>query len=488
MPLNIDLVSDCGVILELDASPYGINPTGGTLGSVDLGSQYTNVWQRGWRPLTSQNYGNREIELSIQLRGTSHDDLHSNYRQVAQVLAEAATYHITGGRQGAAAYLCVQLPGATNTTTYDVVMGEVPVAPVFSQSVQNTANPYMLTVPVRLTLKPWGHVQALTRASQVVEANGGNSSTVLPNDQVLTVTPSSAMTRETPVRLTFQHTSGASGLSWATGLLIARRSIGNVDNWTPHIQAELSVDAGTASNYSVLEGPITSGDILSTAVASAQGGWMLKIWHNALTNPVSGVLETVTLTRNISDMAGRHRVYLTLNGGNVATADITSMQLTYGGVSGDAFALSSVPVGVGAPRKLYMGIMEIPADPLLQSFKWQAHYKIPARLATANYRFDNWTLVPIDEQVFHTSMGGGAAIWASQQMVIDGLGPYPQVNLLDSSGDVAVSSPLGIISQPSQGFTIPPRKTKFLALSGTSNSTYEFRLTADYYTYTDWLL
>lgn len=473
MALHVQLQSDLGIILDLDATPYGVNPAGGSLGTVDLGAQYTNVWQRGYRPLVSQNYGNREVTLSIQLRGTSHDDLHTNYRLMAQVIAEAASYHVSGGQQGAAAHLCVQLPGATNTTTYDLIGGQVPEMPLFQHSTQSLTSPYVVSLSVVLWLKPWGATQALTRASKVVAVWGGGTSTVVPNAQVLSITPSSNMTREAPIRLTFQQTLGGSVIT-NLPTIIARRSKGNVANWTPHLQAEI----GTASNYTVTSGAITSCTISNVANASAQGGTLLVVNNNAMTAATtSGVAATWTLNKHVGDMSGRHRAYLNVE----KLGRCHSPNLTYGGASGDTITLTTMEVNVGHN---YMGIIEIPDDVLNNAFKIQLHVKIAAGVSNTA-RYDSLTLVPIDEQYFSGSGPDGG--WTSKQLIIDGLSIMPQVTLLDSSGDMAVA-PMVITGQPPFGFSLPPRPTRFIALTGASNSTQEFTLTADYPSYTDWLL
>lgn len=484
MALHIQLVSDLGVILDLDAFPYGVQPNGASLGSVDLSRQYSNVWQRGFRPLVSENVGNREMEFSVQLRGTGHDDLINNQRQLGWCLSQAALWHVSGGRHGAAAYLAVQLPSATVPTVFDIIAGGVVEVPTYMHSVIPSGTPYVLDVPIKLTCKPWGRSQLLNRVSTVVNFDGGLSSTVLPNTQLLSITPSSAMTRESPMRLTFQHTSGASGDSYAGGVMVARRSYGNVANWTPYVQAEF----GNASNYAVTSGTMTSCTIKTTTTGIAQGGVVAVLTNAVLTNAVSGVWNTVTFNRNVGDMAGRHRVY----GNFCGTGQrISSMQLTYGGVSGDAQSVDSATytavAGVGNFVRNYLGIIEIPDDPQTAAFKYQLHVKLTSGAAHV-HRLDSYVLFPIDEQVYGASISGGAAIWASQQLRLDGLDGQFTPGFMNSSGDMVTSGAVYANNQPPYGFTMPPRPTKFMALLASGGSTKGLTMIADYYTMTEWLL
>lgn len=473
MALHIQLVSDLGVILDLDASPYGVNPTGGSLGSVDMGSQYTNVWQRGWRPLVSQNYGNREIELSIQLRGTSHDDLHSNYRQVAQVLAEAATYHIAGGKQGAAAYLCVQLAGATSTTTYDIIMGEVPVAPVFSHSVQSTTAPYMLSVPIKLILKPWGHTQALTRATATgIALGGGKSSSVNPNEQLLRIAPSSAMTRTSPARVTLQNTSAA--FAWASGLWLAARNAAPVI-YGQYLQAEFgTTDAG----YTVTSAAVALTTAHTSATAAAQGGARLVIDSAPGGSTQRGVIAYWTLgPQKLSALYGKQRVYSVWT--NPSTR-LSSMQICFTTLPNATEGLAS-QTNIGAGDIEYLGIVDIPYG--IQEFKFGIRAAITSGASFSGAGLDALMLIPNDEQVFHASASSNFP--ASGSVVIDALDNQFSAAIYDATGGAAQS--LTVNNQPGYGFQVDPRGTVFTAMAG-QLATRQVNLTVDYYTMTDWLL
>ena len=200
---------------------------------------------------------------------------------------------------------------------------------------------------------------------------------------------------------------------------------------------------------------------------------------------MSGIIATWELQKNISDMAGLHRIYVNCDSGN-GGGRFTSMQWSYGGSSGDAVMLDSASWEQGSAHS-YGGIVNIPDDPSISSFKMRLRTKITSGVP-ASMRIDSITLVPIDEQYFMATAGGVAGVWDSQQIRIDGVAAVPYVSVLDTSGNQAATMRLSVLAQPPYGFTIPPRATKFIALGGSSNSSKEFTITADYYPYTDFLL
>ena len=487
MALNIDLVSEAGVILELDASPYGIN-NGGGLGMPELASQFLTQWQRGFRPLVSQNIGNRQAEFTIQIRGTSHDDWANNYRQFAQVLQLAAEWHITGGRTGAAAYLSIQLTNATATTVYEVIEADVPPVSLFMPSMANLTAPYSLTVPVRLALKPWGRPQALTRATATVRTWGGNNvaGATNPNSHVLTVTPASGMTRESPALLTVKHgTFSATGVAAGnyTQLYVGRKSRGQVENFHPFLQAEM----GSATGYKVTSGAIANINIETTADTNAQGGSKITLrYQTAGAALASGVVCTVEIEKQLDVYRGRYRLYTFV--GTSATR-LTAIRASYGGVSGDDIYNTSMTPVAGVWNDL--GIVEFPAGGngmrnQQGSYKFQLHARMTSG-GTTNTRaeIDAFCLLPIDEQAF---LASGANLTASAYAELSGLDPNVTLDLMESSNNAVSVTGWVPSALPGYGLMQPPRKTKWVVLSGAANiSSAEYEVRLDYWPYTEFL-
>lgn len=489
MALNIDLISDAGIILELDASPYGINLNGG-MGQPDLSHQFVPQWQRGYRPLVSQNTGNRTAQFSIQVHGTSHDDWANNYRQLAHVLALANEYSISGGRTGAAAYVSIQLSGATAPTIYDVVAATVPPITLFTPAMNLTV-PYALAVPVELQLKPWGHRQALTRATATIKAFGGKTSGVDPNSQVLTITPSSAMTRESPAAFYSRHGlfsgTGEAAASGAGQLIIGRRSRGGVLNFHPWFQAE----PGSATHYTATTGAVTGMAFDTSANTSYQGGARLVVRYPTAaiggTGPNQGNIVTWTLTAP-ENYRGRYRVFVYAD--NAGSTIWHSAYITAGGID-----LASQAPWVGWRD---MGLLDIPASPAgldypMGTFSFSLYGKFSSAAACATYvaAFDAAVLVPVDEQYIHIPGGTSRSM-----TLIDGLDARLSFSRLNSSYEFAAVTVNASNSLAPYGPIQPARPTKWVVLAGnqTSNDGFpyqtsdDFGLRLDYHTMTDGLL
>ncbi len=74
-----------------DSSAYGIQD-GGRLGIPSAQRIYSEVWGKGFSPLSAIDYRNRTAELAVHVVGTSHDNLIVNYRQAALIILQTREY------------------------------------------------------------------------------------------------------------------------------------------------------------------------------------------------------------------------------------------------------------------------------------------------------------------------------------------------------------------------------------------------------------
>ena len=484
MALAVDLYNSTVTLSLSDDTALGI-VWGGSLGTPGANRINSRSWGRGYTPLAAIDYRERTISLTIHVTATTQDNWITTFRQIQQLLLDVRTYYTTNGADGDKAVLSVQLNGQTYPLEYDVLDGELNAAGVFEPAMQSITAPALRNATLTLQVKPFGRTQQLSRTVSGNLANGGGVTSTNPGFAIASPNGDVA----SPMRLTFQSAAGDG---------FGRVMIGKKTNiTTAQFPFAVNLEVSTAPGYTVTEG--TSTPVITTtdvAVAGAHNGNVGRIGFAtgvATTTGAAIVWRNIEITSGVENWRGLYRVYARVDALRNATGGATGIVLShwfsYGGSSGDAIVLASVPQPTATADYLVdLGVAEFPPrfSPL-DSPQQPLKMRYGSYLSTMNLNttgsldLDCLFFMPIGEGFFDGVLSSPAT--AQTQVVVDKLQLHPQAYALDSSGALT-SANRSISPYTNTFFDITPNVNNvFYALYTCSTGTMTHDLT-DVYTLT----
>ena len=428
MALDIRIYS-ASYLADLDAGTvYVVREGQGSLGWPETQRLFATSWARGYHPLASVRYGNRQAQLTVRLTDTSLDNWITSYRNLEQMLLLTQHYWASGGVEGEKAALVVQLNGMTNAVEYDILAGELPAGELFGYPMRVTAAPMYAEIPMALTLKPFGRPQALVEVTSASIANGrgtadaaGSYSLAAPAGDV-----------EAPLRLVLQLPAAQN----ASQFLLARRTRGNVANFIFGLHAETTAESG----YAVTK-VVGGGDTLTdTAVAAAESGQVNRLVSAAGADFSVSTYVQWNINENLGDWYGEYLVGLRIDAQSTTGDAAVSYQLKHGG---DGTSIANVAVTVAASNTdfvVWLGRLRIPTrdgplDAALTSFLFRVYFARPSgNTGVQTVDLDCIYLIPIDEFFMDQRVTGG--VGNQDQLLIDTLAPTAVTAVLDSAGDL----------------------------------------------------
>lgn len=424
-------------------SGFGVN--GLNIGEADIRRVFTKPFQRGYDPLVAISWGNRTIRLPINITGTSVDNWSDNYQAIQTVLIDTERYQTSRGKDGAQAWLAVQLDGQTNPVVYDVLGGDTAAA----DAQYSKLDSYTFTTPAAaatLFCRPFGHHQARTSVASGNLQSGVDTYTL----------PAVDGNWESPLRITFQP-----GLPYRR-VILCKRTRGTPSALPWPIECEAS-----GTGYAITLGS----NVTNVVLAGASNGRVAR--HTNATSSSVGVPQkilTVKLNANIADLAGTYQVWLR---GMNSVSVYTSCQLRYGGPNGDAVQVPKITTGI-ASRVTPLGLLPIPqaiaAGQLMDfSFSIWAEWTVSGFPPDANNLFDAIYLMPVDEGLVDVDLDAQSV--AADKLVVDALSFDSTIFNLNSNGDF--SNRIISINNDWRAQVTPGKESRWFALwgQGASSST-----------------
>lgn len=455
-------LSNRDISINLDDNTYYGVAAGGSLGTPNVVRQWSEVWGRGYHPLGGVSYGNRTIELTLQVRHSALDGWAVRSRLVHQVLRDCERYQATNGLDGLPATLWVQLNGMTNEVIYDVFAGDLDDSALEQMMIRTTA-PGMLHAKLSLTVKPFGRPQNPATEISATLTNGAgvlNLATIPGGDM-----PAS-------VSLTF------TGKNAFQRVIMGRKSRGTVENTTYVLECE----PGTYGKYTVGATP----DGASGAAvldSSAHGG---VVWVPDFATNASGSL-TYTINSNVDDWYGRYRVFLKRLRG---AAEPEQLRLSYGGSSGDAianttFIASSGGTATGQAMMADLGLITIPArmgmadlPPAQFKFRIDTNTVGNATAATGS-AWDCIYLIPVDE--YYADLQLAAAAASAHQLVMGNTAYLKSASGQEQAVVYNVFNGQAVEPRKANRWDILSFRNSNISTTGAFNATDTFTLQADHY-------
>lgn len=475
MALDVALYNSTITISLSDDTNLGID-WGGALGMPNAQRIYGEAWGRGYSPLAAIDYRERTIELSIQVKASSHDVWISTFRQIEAMLLDVRTYYTTNGTQGDRAVLSVQLNGQTYPLEFDVLDGECSADDIFVPTMQSTTAPRITSVPLTLRVKPFGRTQQLSKSVSGTIVNGGGVTATNPGYSI--GTPNGDVL--TPARVTLQATT-----TWHRAMIGKKTQV-----TTAQFPFAVNMETGTGVGYTVTPSSGTNLSSTHAAVAGAHNGAVGRMeWSSSISTAVQP-WRTVELTGDFEVWRGDYRVYARID---VLTGKVDYYQFSYGGSSGDAIVLpgSTNTTAVLNNFLVDLGVITLPPrfgplDTPMSSVKMRLSGSIlkdqgGGATTTGHIDLDCLYFMPINEGFTDVLLSNSAT--ALSQLVVDKLQPYPQAYLLDSSGNLT-SAQQSVRPFTNTFFDVTPNVNNiFYALVTTTSGSMDHNL-ADTYTLT----
>lgn len=412
----------------LDAAAHAIlDPA--DLGMPNVERFFAKPFGRGFDPLGGYRTGNHDMTLPIMLGGSSVDNLIQNIQQVRAVLHEARRFHV--GLGGAPAVLMIQPNGATNTTVFDIMDGELEDGQILSRGLG--ANRVYNAI-LHLTCRPFGRTQQLRKSTSGTLNNGGGAGA---SGGTYTLTRPTSGEIPGPALVEIQT---AAGDTWQR-LILAKVSRANVADIAGYFILQCETTAGTG--YTVTDIHTGQPDGTDVAVAAASGGNVRRYTNNG-GGAVSHTQNYLRweLTGPLASIVGKYDIWLHIN--EDAAQDIDSVQLKYGGTNGLLISNAAVSTGTVADGMYYLGQIEIPtpgADGgVVNSFLMVLALTVSFPGAGGAFDLDNLFVIRVSPGVQMLDVEFASATAAQNILVVDRVGVgrpnwQPRTYLLDSSGN-----------------------------------------------------
>lgn len=440
-----------------DTDVYGVREGG--LGIGRLNDVYTAPYHLGFEPLIDRHVGNRAVTLAMHVRGSSPDDLLTNYRQLASVLRDATLYSRSQGDEGDQAYLYWKGDSWTNGLYFDVLGASYPDVGVLRRQMQRTSGPVAVDVPVTLMCKPWGRPEGLTSVTSGTLNNGGGTGAT----STTYLQAATAFDEPAPARVTVQSSAAP------RQFVIAGKFKHDPTNFDPLLHADTGLSPYT--NYTVTNVHPPGWTFSAAVVAGASQGLVSRYDVSAPTVLSNSNLLTWAINNNLHAYRGRYRVYCRVDTLTYKSAVSVNakLRLRWGG---DGTKRTNDTCDLGSANLsdflADLGIINIPevATPnalARENFGMTLDLTCTPGASGATIDIDCLYLVPVDELYARVDLEDAVG-GASDQLVLDFLAQREGVALLDSTGLVQVDDlvPYGV-----SRMVIPPNsEIRWLVLVG----------------------